>query len=101
HQAADPNFQFKAVHYALIMAVVAVLLVACANVANIQLARGLGRRRELALRTALGATRRGLIAHLLTETSILAVAGLGIGLLLTMWGTHILKASIPPSVADF
>src|SRR5262249_49727987 len=101
HQAADPSFQFSDIHYALVFSVVAVLLVACANLANIQLARGLGRRRELAVRSALGATRRRLVAHLLVETSLLSACGLGLGLLLTYWGAHLLRASIPASVADY
>ncbi len=101
HQTADPEFQFREVHYALIGAVIAVLLVACANVANIQLARGIGRRRELALRSALGASRRRLIVHLLHETAILAVIGLALGLVLTGWGSSVLAASIPPAVGSY
>ncbi len=101
HQAADPEFQFKAFHFALIAAVVSVLLVACANLANIQLARGIGRRRELALRAALGASRRGLIAQLTTEATVLAVAGLALGLLFTYWGARGLAALIPPSVGTY
>ncbi|HEX3868758.1 MAG TPA: ABC transporter permease, partial [Gemmatimonadaceae bacterium] len=100
-QLADPEFQFREIHFALIGAVVAVLLVACTNIANIQLARGIGRRRELALRSALGASRRRLIMHLLMETAVLAGAGLGIGLLLTAWGKSALAASIPPSVGNY
>ncbi len=101
HQAAMPDFQFRDIHYALIWSVIAVLLVACANLANIQLARGLGRRRELALRSALGASRKRLIAHLLTETTLLAAIGLALGLVLTFWGAYALRASIPTGVADY
>ena len=86
------------VHYAMIAAVIAVLLVACANLANLQLARGLVRVRELAVRAAVGASRRQLIGHLLLESTLLALAGLGVGLLATFWGAHAVRATLPPEV---
>jgi putative ABC transport system permease protein len=95
------QFHFAGFHFALIGAVLAVLLIACANLANLQLARGLGRSRELALRTALGATRRDIIAQLLLESAVLATAGLAFGLLATVWGNKLLEAHIPPSVAEY
>jgi len=95
------QFHFAGFHFALIGAVLAVLLIACANLANLQLARGLGRSRELALRTALGATRRDIIAQLLLESGLLAVAGLAFGLLATLWANKLLEAHIPPSVAEW
>jgi putative ABC transport system permease protein len=95
------QFHFAGFHFALIGAVLAVLLIACANLANLQLARGLGRSRELALRTALGATRRDIIAQLLLESGLLAVAGLAFGLLATLWANKLLEARIPPSVDEW
>jgi putative ABC transport system permease protein len=95
------QFRFASFHLALIAAVFAVLLVACANIANLQLARGISRGRELALRTALGASRRQLIAQLLLESALLSIAGLVAGLILTVWGTHLLSTRIPPTVAEY
>jgi putative ABC transport system permease protein len=99
--ATVPQFHYRGFHIALIAAVVAVLLIACANLANLQLARGIGRSRELALRAALGASRRDIITQLVVESAMLAAAGLVAGLVLTFWGIHILSSRIPPSVAEY
>jgi putative ABC transport system permease protein len=101
HAAADPEFQIRGFALGLILAVAAVMLVACANLANIQLARGLGRRHELALRAALGATRRRVIVHLLSESVLLGAIGLVLGLVLTYWGARALTASIPKTVGEY
>jgi putative ABC transport system permease protein len=83
----------------LLLAVGFALLLVCANIANLQFVRGSGRVKEIAIRVAMGGSRWRIVRQLLTETTLIALAGAGLGTLIAVWMIKIVVLNMPPDVS--
>jgi putative ABC transport system permease protein len=100
-QEIELDSDTKSLLGALMGAVLFVLLIACANVANMLLSRAVGRSREISIRIALGAGRWRVIRQLLIESAMLSIAGGALGWLIAQWGLHVFAATVRSQVPQW
>jgi putative ABC transport system permease protein len=94
----DDPLRLQDIHFAMLGAALAVLLIACANLANLMLARGLAKRREVALRLAVGASRSAVVWQMFVECALLTLVGAALGVVLSVWGASLITSRVPRSV---
>lgn len=99
--AVTTQFRYQNFHYAIAVACLALLLIACANAANLELGRAIGRRRELAIRSALGASPFTLICEVLKEEALIAAVAAGVALALTYAASRIVYTLVPANIGEF
>lgn len=90
--------ELSQLHWLLLVAALSVLLMACANLANLVLARGLSRQRDLAVRLSLGARRRDIVAEVLAECVLVALAGAALGVMAAAWAVDLAKSQLPETI---
>jgi putative ABC transport system permease protein len=88
----------KDIHKAMIGAALLVLLIACVNLAHLMLARGIAKKKELALRMALGASRAAVVRQMFLECVLITAAGIALGAVITLWGADLLQHRMPREV---
>jgi predicted permease len=98
YPSVDQREEMRDIQKAMIGAALLVLLIACVNLAHLMLARGLAKRRELALRLALGATRATVVRQMFAECAMITAAGAGLGALIAVWGAGFLRSRMPQEV---
>lgn len=96
---ARPRGEIRDIQKAMVGSALAVLLIACVNLAHLMLARGLAKRRELALRMALGAGRAAVVRQMFAECVLVTLGGAAVGVLVTLWGADVLQNRMPPEWA--
>jgi predicted permease len=95
----DP-MNLEQIHFAMMGAALLVFVIACANLAGLMLVRGVAKRRELALRMALGAERGTVVRQLLAESVVVMAIGAALGLLITVWAIAMLRSQMPPYLRE-
>jgi predicted permease len=91
--------ELRDIHKAMVGSALVVLLIACVNLAHLMLARGLARRRELALRMALGAGRATVVREMFVECAIVTLGGAALGAVVAIWGADVLRNRMPQEVS--